>query len=58
MAFTSLTAAQAVALGESAFGKTVERDPKGKRHLTTNANIAASQDNLDTDNYYGHPVSE
>ena len=58
MAFIPLTADQAEALGETALGKPVDRDPASTRHLTTNANIAASQDNLDIDNYYGHPVSE
>lgn len=54
MAFIPLTADQAVALGESDFGKTVERDPKGKRHLATNAVIASSQDNLAHPSYLGH----
>jgi hypothetical protein len=58
MAFIPMTEDQIVALGETDFGKTVERDPKTKRHLATNADIGTSQDNLDTENYYGHPVED
>ncbi len=54
MAFIPLTADQAEALGETALGKPVDRDPASTRHLKTNAVIASSQDNLVHPNYLGH----
>lgn len=57
MAFVPLTADQEDALGTNITGGP-DRNPGETRKLEVHSVLGASQSNLTSENYYGHPVGE